>query len=78
MVIPSDVFGLFDTDDLDMPSYPFRGKIDPAAITALFDFFLDHLLTVNLKLGFSNKRGLFHAEGDVRTTFFFTYHDFHR
>jgi hypothetical protein len=81
MVIPGDVFGLFDlfdADDLDMLSYPFRGEIDPAAITALFDFFLDHLLTVNLELGFPDKRGLFHVEGDVRTAIFFTYHDFHK
>jgi len=51
MVIPSDVFGLFDTDDLDMPSYPFRGKIDAPAISALLDLLFNHFLSLHFKLG---------------------------
>jgi len=77
MVIPGEVFGLFDADDLDMLPYPFRWKIDPAAVPALLDFFLDQFLTVDFKLRLPNKRGLFHVEEDVRTGVFFSHHDFH-
>ena len=49
-LIPGTSLDLFDADDLNMLSYPLGGKIDPAAIPALFDLFLDHLLTIDLEL----------------------------
>ena len=48
-LIPGVSLDSLDADDLNMLSYPLRGEIDPAAVTALFDFFLDHLLTIDLK-----------------------------
>jgi len=53
-----------------MLSYPLGGEIDPPAIPALFDLFLNHLFTVDFKLCFSGERRFFHREGDVRTAVF--------
>jgi hypothetical protein len=53
-----------------MLSYPLGGKIDPPAIPALFDLFLNHLFAVDFKLRFSGERRLFHREGDVRKVIF--------
>ena len=40
-----------DPNDLYMLSDPFGRQIDAATVAALFHFLLDHLLTVDLKLG---------------------------
>ncbi len=53
-----------------MLSYPLGGKIDPPAIPALFDLFLNHLFVVDFKLCFFGERRFFHSEGDVRTALF--------
>jgi len=49
-LIPGTSLDSFDADDLNMLSYPLGGKIDPTAVPALFDLFLDHFLTVDLEL----------------------------
>src|SRR4030042_3246933 len=77
-LIPRTSLDLFDADDLNMLSYPLGGKIDPPAIPALFDLFLNHLFAVDFKLCFSGERRYFHGEGDVRTALFLSYHDIHR
>jgi hypothetical protein len=69
-LIPGTSLDLFDADDLNTLSYPLGGKIDPPAIPALFDLFLNHLFAVDFKLCFSGERRFFHREGDVRTALF--------
>jgi hypothetical protein len=61
-----------------MLSYPLRGKIDPPAIPALFDLFLNHLFAVDLKLGFSDELRFFHQGGDIWILLSFWYHHFDR
>ena len=71
-LIPGTSLDLFDADDLNMLSYPLGGKIDPPAIPALFDFLLDHLLTIDLELGLVvhiNRR-----RQEFRVRFFSLYH----
>jgi hypothetical protein len=55
-----------------MFSHPFRRKINPTAVTALFDFLLDHLLAIDFELGFVmyiNRRW-----EEVKVSFFSLYH----
>src|SRR4030067_129828 len=49
VVIPSSVFFLVNTDDLDMLSHPFRRKVYPSAVSALFNLFLDHLFAIDFE-----------------------------
>ena len=69
-LIPGTSLDLFDADDLNMLSYPHGGEIDPPAIPALFDLFLNHLFAVDFKLCFSGEWRYFHSEGDVQTALF--------
>src|SRR4030042_244553 len=77
-LIPRTSLDLFDADDLNMLSYPLGGKIDPPAIPALFDLFLNHLFAVDLKLGFSDELRFFHQGRDIRILLSFPYHHFER
>jgi hypothetical protein len=56
-----------------MFSHPFRRKINPTAISTLFDFLLDHLLTIDLKLGLVAYVNRIRQEFRVR--FFSLYHN---
>ena len=40
-----------NADDFDVLADPIWRKINPATVTALFDFLLDHFLSIDLKFG---------------------------
>ena len=77
-LIPGTSLDLFDADDLNMLSYPLGGEIDSPAIPALFDLFLNHLFTIDLKLRFSDELRFFHQGGDIRILLSFWCHHFDR
>jgi len=58
-----------------MLPHPLWGKINPTAIPTLFNFFLNHFLSINLKFGLiSEIFGVFFWRGNVWTAILFGGH----
>jgi hypothetical protein len=59
-----------------MFSHPFWRKINPTTIPTLFDFLLDHLLTIDLELGLGGyiSRYINRRRQEFKVRFFSLYH----
>ena len=67
-----------DPNDLHVLPHPLRGKVNPPAVSTLFHFLINHLLSVDLKLRFvSDRQELFSWRKTVCHTEFLLGHGAH-
>ena len=48
-----------DTNDFDVLAHPIQGQVDPAGVSAWFDYLFDHFLPKDPELGLGGFAGIF-------------------
>ena len=60
-----------DANDFDVLAHPIQRQVDPAGVSAAFDFLFDHFFPEDAELGLGGLAGIFRLPADLFQAYFY-------